>query len=121
MIIVDKRDDIIDIQASLAVGVARQVINKSSTQWVLRDIKIVQDFSQALAFLINLEHDLFTVINNQCKAQKESKSTESSEFLNLLRPTSTSQSLAHDVKGVQSKVSPDIEKVEKEIDKIIQK
>ncbi len=121
MIIVDKRDDIIDIQASLAVGVARQVIDKSSTQWLLRDIKIVEDFSQALAFLINLEHDLFTVINNQCKAQKESKSTESSEFLNLLRPTSASQSLAQDNKGVQSKVSPDIEKVEKEIDKIIQK
>ena len=63
---IDKADEVIDVQSSLMTGIARDTLGrrtlKSGENFYL-SLQQMQSFITATVFIVNLEHDLFTLLD----------------------------------------------------------
>ncbi len=66
LLMVDKNDEIIDLHASLIVGIAREVVLQSNLErkkeWFLNKT-LLSKFIKSVRFLGDLEHDLHNIID----------------------------------------------------------
>ena len=58
MILTEKNDEIIDVHSSLMAGVANEIYSRSQHKF-----KLTPSFIKSLKFVINLEHDIYTVLD----------------------------------------------------------
>jgi hypothetical protein len=58
VIMIEKNDEIVEVHSSLMAGVATEIYSRSQHK-----LKLTPKFTQSLMFVINLEHDIYTVLD----------------------------------------------------------
>ena len=64
VIMIEKNDEIVEVHSSLMTGVAKELYRRSKHK-----INITPQFINSLQFVVNLEHDLYTILDYQQKEE----------------------------------------------------